>query len=79
MKGFLHLYILDLLNQNCIDERAGIKSKAKDMNEKGDWYKPIASDCRQSPRFTPGLFYCSYQHFNDSSGFYQENSPTYQL
>lgn len=37
------------------------------------------SDCRQSPRFTPGLFYCSYQHFNDSSGFYQEKSPTYQL
>ena len=41
MKGFLYLYILDLLNQNCIDERAGIKSKAKDMNEKVDWYKPI--------------------------------------
>ena len=37
------------------------------------------SDCRQSPRFTPGLFYCSYQHFNDSSGFYQEKFPTYQL
>ncbi len=27
------------------------------------------SDCRQSPRFTPGLFFCSYQHSNDSSGF----------
>lgn len=38
-----------------------------------------ASVCRQSPRFTPGLFYCSYQHFNDSSGFYQEKFPTYQL
>ena len=39
----------------------------------------LLSDCRQSPRFTPGLFYCSYQHFNDSSGFYQEKFPTYQL
>ncbi len=37
------------------------------------------TDCRQSSRFTPGLFYCSYQHFNDSSGFYQEKFPTYQL
>ena len=41
MKEFLYLYILDLLNQNCIDERVGIKYKVKDMNEKGDRFIPI--------------------------------------
>ena len=37
--------------------------------------KISASDCRQSPRFTPGLFFCSYQHSDYLPSFYQEKIP----
>ncbi|HJC09640.1 MAG TPA: hypothetical protein H9935_02360, partial [Candidatus Blautia merdigallinarum] len=41
----------------------------------GECISTFASDCRQSPRFTPGLFFCSYQHSDYLPSFYQEKIP----